>query len=407
MPGPNGKPREEHMSRVLGQRGSDNRRQNLSLVFRSILRQGALPRAEIVRSTGMSAATVTTLTGRLLEAGLLVELPPETSAVGRPRVPLGVASEAFLTVGVHLGPRQAGVSLVRLDGTELASVLVNHEGMSPRKTMNRIVATAEALLAEHGGAATVLGTGIATGGTVDRDRGVVVRHEKMGWAKPADLDALTGSRLPRPLVIEKNTRAAAQYELLYGHGRGVDNFVLLLVTADTGAVIVQDRRIMAGVGQAAGDVAHLPVADDGPPCECGRRGCLAVVATDDALTADARRALKSIRTIDDVIDKAAAGHPKISELLETRSRYVGRAAATLIDLVDPSLLLIMGTVAETPTQLSVVREEVTRAAAAGADAAERVVLTHDLTFMLALAAAAPVVESMLQDPPAHLLALRH
>lgn len=384
-----------------GHRGDDLRRLNTAAVMKHVFGHPGLSRSEIAAQLGLSAASVTNIASALLEAGLLLALPSSAGGQGRPRVPLEINAKNPLVLGIHLGPRTSGVVLMGLDGLEQASVLVPHAGKGAGESIDLVVAAAEVLVDGHARGRQLLGTGIATGGIVDRPAGVIIDNPGAGWRDVHVMELLRG-RLPAPVILENNARAAAQSELLYGHGRQSNDFVLMVITADIGSVMVDDGRIRAGFSQTAGQIAHLRVSDRQVPCPCGKTGCLAVMGSDDAVTAEARRrGLGQVQHIEHVLELALAGDEAAISVLEQRNRYVGRAASQLIDIHDPELLVVAGTPAETPAVFASLLAEVSRTAHAGAGAAGRVVLSSDHVFSLSLFAASTMVDAILADPLGH------
>lgn len=383
-----------------GHRGDDLRRLNTAAVMKHVFNHPARSRSEIASQLGLSAASVTNIASALLDAGLLRAMPSLTGTQGRPRVPLEIGTSA-LVLGIHLGPRTSGVVLMGLDGVEQASVLVPHAGMGAAESIELVVAAAENLVDAHARGRQLLGTGIATGGIVDRHAAVIIDNPGAGWRDVRVMDLLRG-RLPSPVILDNNARAAAQSELLYGHGQQTNDFVLMVITADIGSVMVDDGRIRAGFSQTAGQIAHLRVSDRPVPCSCGKTGCLAVMASDDAVAAEAgRRGLAEVQNIDQLLALAQAGNEVAVGVLEQRNRYVGRAASQLIDIHDPELLVVAGTPAETPAVFASLVAEVARTAHAGSGAAGRVVLSSDHVFSLSLFAASTMVDAILADPLGH------
>ncbi|MET0872755.1 MAG: ROK family protein [Paeniglutamicibacter terrestris] len=386
-----------------GHRGDDMRRLNTAAVMRHIFEHPGHSRSEIAAQLGLSAASVTNITSTLLEAELLLALPSPPGGQGRPRVPLHINDKGSVVLGIHLGPRTAGVVLMGLDGIEQASVLVPHAGLGPEESLDLVVAAANELVGALARGSRILGTGIATGGIVDRHAAMILDNPGAGWANVRVMELLRG-RLPGPVILENNARAAAQSELLYGHGQQSNDFVLMVITADIGSVMVDDGRIRAGFSQTAGQIAHLSVSDSHTPCPCGKTGCLSVMASDDAVAAATkRRGIEGVANIDDVLELANGGNEVAIEILEQRNRYVGRAASQLIDIHDPELLVVAGTPAETPGYLGSMISEVARTAHAGAGAAGRVVLSSDHIFSLSLFAASTMVDAILSDPLGHVV----
>lgn len=381
-----------------GQRSDDMRRANASAVIRQILLTPESTRSQIARSLGLSPATATNLSGVLVDSGLVRELEAHSGALGRPGVPLVIDDTRSGVLGIHLGPRTSGVAIVGLDGLERASVLVPHADLPAAEAVAKVATAAEEFVDAHRNDVTLLGTGVASGGIVDRQTSTIVENPNAGW-RTVDVGAHFAGRLPGPVIVEHNARAAAQSELLYGYGRRAESFVLMVITVDVGSVSVHGGLIRAGFRQAAGNIAHLRVTDEPIECECGRTGCLKVAASDDAVV---RRAVaagyREIGSCEDVIGLAQAGDDTALEILRSRSRRVGRAAAELVDIIDPEYLVVAGTLAENPAHVDDVRAEIGKFSAAGDDAGERVVTSSSSEMSLTVFAAAPVVAAVLADP---------
>lgn len=381
----------------MTRRSDPARARNFASVLQEIFAEPGRSRKDIANAIGISAASVTSIAASLLEHRLISESAPVAAGQGRPRVPLSVDTDSNLVMGIHLGPRVTGIVLTGLDGVAKASVLVPHSGMTAAEAFELVIAQAETLVADHADGRPVLGTGVATGGIVDREQGLIVENAGAGWSQvPAQrmLEAL-----PQPLVLDNNARAAAQSELFYGQGANESDFLLMVITSDLGAVLVSDGQIRAGRFQHAGNIAHIQVDAAGYPCACGRRGCLQVMATDEATV---RRAHDLNRTdvinygdIDRLYD---AGDAQIRQLVAQRDGYVATAAALLFDLLDPGLLVIAGTPAERPETLAHVQRTVTEKSVQQGVAGQRVVYSSDHELSLSIFAASIMVNEVLSNP---------
>ncbi|WP_453985380.1 ROK family protein [Brevibacterium casei] len=376
------------------------KQRNTGLILRHVLLNPGRSRSEIAKEVGLSAPTVTNLTGELIDAGLLHGRNSKSGSLGRPRVPLAVDPETRSVLGIHLGPRVTGLSIMGLDGTERTSQLVPHVDLDGPAAIAKVVAAAQELLASRP-PGEVLGTGIATGGHVDVREGRVVDQPSAGWS---DLDVLTPFRqaLTGPVVFEHNVRAAAQWELLYGVGRQTDDFLLLAVASDVGCISVRQGAIRSGATHRAGMIAHFVVPGSNVPCRCGRTGCFGAAASDDGLIAQARNAgMSTIGSLEGLVDAAAAGDATAEALIVERNRAISCTAAALFDLDDPGRLVIAGSPAEVPAHFAAIRAGVGAESVIGPDAAERVVVSNGHLMNLTLYAAATMVARVLDDPLAH------
>ncbi|MGZ0153069.1 ROK family protein [Kribbella sp. WER1] len=334
------------------------REQNCSAIFRAVMRHGPIARSELSELTGMATGTMTRLTSLLCSAGLLRELPAELvhGTLGRPRTPLAIDERTFRVVGVHFGLRRTTLCLLDLHGTLLAEVRLPHRG---RRAFGPLVEQAvqgvRELVVQHPG--TVLGVGASTGGWVDRDAGVVRDHRMLGWHDVPLRDVLAGG-LGMPVEVDSSFRALAMAERWFGGAQGVDNLVGLFVGNVVGAGFVLDGRVFPGFRAAAGAVDHLSV---GVPvdalCSCGRRDCLHVAASDLAVLAEAKREglIGARGTLEQLVQAARMGDARADRLLVGRAELVGVAAGTLIDMLDPEVVIVSGGVVDAPEYLTAVR----------------------------------------------------
>ncbi|MEV5976586.1 ROK family transcriptional regulator [Streptomyces sp. NPDC052114] len=388
------------------------RRGNVSAVLRAVLTEGPLPRADIARATGLSAPSVTKLTAVLVRAGLLRENAPAETTQGRPRVPVAVDPSGAVALGVHIGLLRTTLGVVGLDGTVFAQRVLDHEapgdgGLAPDRIADQAADGAREFLADRLGGRRLLGTGISLGGWVDGERGVVVDHGALGWRDVRLLDLLDG-RLPGPVRLEQSVRAAAGAELWFGAGREVDDFVHLFFGNVSGAALVVDRAVHRGPGAAAGGIEHLP-ATDAPDARCPRcgTGCLSLLAGDAAVVAAARaegllpdagplpleRLIAAARPAG-----SGTGDTRAQELLRRRARYAGHAVATVVDLLNPSRVVLAGGILAADEYLDDLRAEVTARAHRGWDAATRVVPAAFGSGALVVASAMPLLEEVYADP---------
>jgi predicted NBD/HSP70 family sugar kinase len=217
---------------------------------------------------------------------------------------------------------------------------------------------------------------VATGGRVDPDSGVVVDQPLLGWKDVRLGDELgTGDH---PIFVDSSVRAMALGESYLGVSRNTDSSLFLFIGNIVGAGLMVDGRLRLGHDSAAGTIDHLPLGHTvaGTECHCGRSDCLAALASDVAVLERARTAslVRPRASFETLVRASRSGSDQAAALLRQRAEYVGVAAAVLLDLVDPDLLILGGGLLQTPEHLGALR-------AAAADrlsrpeAAKRIVTT--------------------------------
>jgi len=331
----------------------DVRQQNYSAILRAVMRQGPIARSELSGLTGMPTGTMTKLTSLLCEAGLLRELPAESGhgALGRPRTPMVIDDRVHRVVGVHFGLRRTTVCLLDLRGTLLAEARLPHLRRGFEPLVAQAVEGIQQLVSQHPG--KILGVGASTGGWVDRDAGVVRDHRVLRWRNVPLRDALAGG-LGLSTEVDSSFRSLAMAERWFGGAQGLDDVIGLFVGNVVGAGFVLGGRVFPGFRAAAGTVDHLSVgvtADEA--CSCGRRDCLHAAASDLAVLAHARKdgLIGARGTLEHLVQAARDGDVRADGLLVARAELVGVAAGTLIDMLDPEVVVVSGGVVDAPEYL--------------------------------------------------------
>uniref|UniRef100_A0AAU2K211 ROK family transcriptional regulator n=1 Tax=Streptomyces sp. NBC_00049 TaxID=2903617 RepID=A0AAU2K211_9ACTN len=316
---------------------------NAATVLRTVLEHGPVARSAIARLCGLSPAAVSRQTTGLLRSGLLRELPGPAAGVGRPRIPLDLHTGAVggpVTAGLHIGVPGSTFSLVDLRGTLLARRTFPHQDPRSPRLLPDIADHLAAFLRECDTGRPLLGLGTALGGWVRPGDGTVVRHEALGW-RDRPLAAELAERLRLPVSVDNHARAVAHAEILFGRPEARRSLVHLFIGNVVDAAFGIEGTVHQGPGAAAGDVAHLPVPGSAVPCPCGRTGCLQATASDTALGAEAvRRGIVPEPSVNLLVDAAATGDPRADGLLRERARAVGRAAALLLDVFDPAVMVV-------------------------------------------------------------------
>jgi glucokinase-like ROK family protein len=162
----------------------------------------------------------------------------------------------------------------------------------------------------------------------------------------------------RPIFVDNDADLGALGEGTFGAGRGEPNLAYIKVGTGIGCGILLDGHIYRGVHGTAGEIGHITISEDGPPCTCGNYGCLEAMAGGRAIAQRAQLAIKagqrtSLTTLNhdadvsawDVAQAAQKGDVVSQQLLSDAGRHIGNALSSLINLLNPGLVLVGGGVA--------------------------------------------------------------
>ncbi|WP_435885275.1 ROK family transcriptional regulator [Streptomyces tauricus] len=292
------------------------RSHNAALLLDLLRRAGraGVSRLELAERTGLTPQAVSKITARLREDGLITEAGRQASTGGKPRTVLRLVPEAGHAVGLQVDRDELRAVLVDLTGEVVAERRAALDlGAGAEAVLDVVVEEAQVLVEGPSGAA-VLGVGVAMPGPLDHTHGVL--HRVTGfpeWDGFPLRDALA-RRLGVPVVLDKDTNAAALGLAGLAVGGEVGAFAYLHLGTGLGAGLVLGGAVHRGARTGAGEFGHQVVQLDGPPCPCGNRGCIEALCLAAVARGD--------------IDEAA--------------RVLGEGAANLVGLLDIDLVLLGG-----------------------------------------------------------------
>ncbi|MEU6701140.1 ROK family protein [Pseudonocardia sp. NPDC046786] len=395
-----------------GRRGT-----NASTVLRCILEDGPVARSTIARRTGLSAAAVTRLYQDLAARGLVRELPVRAPrpGLGRPHEPVDIDERHVVAAGVHVAVPHTTLALTDLRGRVLARDVLPHGATGATGTLARAADRLAGMLGTVGAGRRLLGIGLASGGRVDNASGDIVFHNQLGW-RDVPAGRLLADRLGVPVVVENHAHALTRAELLFGAARerARRSAVTLFVGNMLDAALTTGGVVHHGPGTTAGEIAHLPLGEPADHCSCGRNGCLQATVSDRAMGERAAAAgIIGAPSFDALLGAARAGDRAAVDLFRLRLRLIGRAAAVLLDLVNPDVLFVVeggtGLVPElAPQLLAELHAEVAGRSSACPDPRSVVVPGSFGADVLAVAGGASVLDRVHSDPlGSPVLDLRH
>jgi predicted NBD/HSP70 family sugar kinase len=302
--------------------------------------RGPSSRAEIARSLGVSPATVTQTTKELLARQLVTELDSVPSQGGRPARLLGLVRSAGGAIGAKVTADHVALVSVDLDGTVRSASAVPFDPAHPA-ALEALCEILKGAVDAHDG--RLLGVGVGLPGAVDSQASGIVDAPTLGWDRvPVGQRLRDALRVPVLVDNDVNTLAAA--ESVYGMGREHSDYLVVTIGLGIGCGIVTHGSVSRGAHGGAGEIGHIPVAEDGPRCGCGNTGCLEAHIGQSGLVAAGREA-GVLGAGDGVAELAAAartGDERARAVYARAGHLLGRALAGVVHMVDPELIVLMG-----------------------------------------------------------------
>jgi glucokinase len=306
----------------------------------------------------------------------------------RPRRP---RPSDVVVLGLDIGGTKLAAGVVTGDGRVLSrAVIPAHAADGPWSMIERHIALGRQVVAEAGvDWSRIAGIGIACGGPLDPDAGVILSPPNLpGWDRIPLVDTVS-ERLGLPAAVENDATAGALAEWWFGAGRsrGVDDLIYLTISTGIGGGLVLGGQLYTGVAGNAGELGHLTVIYNGRQCGCGRRGCLEAYASGTNIAARAREAIAAGETSSlselpsltskEVAEQARAGDPLATRIWDETMAMLASGVANILDVFNPALVVLGGGVTRVGDQLLVpVREAALRDAMEPARRSAEIVLTE-------------------------------
>ncbi len=333
---------------------------NRSIVLNMIRQEGTISRAEIAQRTKLSRSAVSNIINSLLEEGLVQFSGIGESNGGRRPEMLNFNYSAGYALGVDVGTNHLIALVTDLEGNIVAeqSRPFNID-IGPEKALPQVIEFVRQTLAVSGVQySRVVGIGMGVPGPLDYTTGTVVAPPIMpGWDK-FPLRQYLSQELSLPALVENDANLGAVAERWRGAAQGFQHLAYVKIGTGIGCGLMVDGKIYRGQRGSAGEIGHITITRDGPPCKCGSYGCLESMAAAPAILNRVRLAILAGRetcltttvniaemTPQHIATAAEQGDKLAREVLEDAGRYIGIALANLVNLFNPGIIVLGGGVA--------------------------------------------------------------
>lgn len=325
---------------------------------RALLQQirlaGRIPRIELADKTGISRATVTTITAELLQNGLIQEVARTGGEAdtrrGRPRVDLKIRGAAHLVVGVKISSRTMSLVLLDFEGNRLDGKETELDGtvFSPAELALAIRAAIDDLARSVGyGAENVSGVGVGIAGIVQASSGFVHWSPSLSQ-RNVEFGATLSATLGMPAFVDNDANLVAVAEKTIGLGQAHTDFIVVTIESGVGMGLVIGGELYRGTRGCGAEFGHTKVHLDGALCRCGQRGCLEAYVGDYALLREAMTmpgadpGADAGASIEALLDAARGGDAIARSIVERAGRMFAMGLANLVNIFDPQLIILAG-----------------------------------------------------------------
>lgn len=304
-------------------------------------------KAEMAEITGLARSTISLRLDPLIELGLITPATSATSTGGRPSARLLLNEESYVVAGVDFGATHAVASLADLSGKILVSIDTKRQiSDGPEVCLRWMIEEIRHLLAglkidED----RLLAIGIGVPGPVEHESGKPANPPIMpGW-DGFDIPARVNQDLKAKVLVDNdvNVMAVGERHLTYPD---VDHLIFLKAATGIGSGIISDGHLQRGSQGTAGDIGHVRVSrGDNIACRCGNYGCLEAVAGSPAVIKNVNDAGLPVRNMSDLVDATKRSKVEAIQAVRQAGRDIGEVLSTCVSLMNPSIIVIGGSMA--------------------------------------------------------------
>lgn len=332
--------------------------QKKSILF-YLYQKGIISNPEICKLTNMSSPSIQKLLTGLKSDFLVREEGEGPSIGGRPPLLYGLNPIGRFVIGVNIGHKSTRAVIFNLKNQMVGDVQLLPEKMeNTNDFLDKITVFIQKLIIKTGiNFEKVLGIGVGITGLTNPTYGMSYSYLNFG-EKP--LKKILEEKLGKPVYVDNDARIMALGEYAFGLASGKNNVLCVNIGLGIGLGMILNGRLYQGNSGFAGEFGHIKLADDGPLCICGKKGCLETLASGDALVKSVRSGLQEGKpsmisqllqndpediTPALIVEAARMGDQFSIDALAQIGEYLGKGLTSLIHIFNPEAIILGGEVA--------------------------------------------------------------
>jgi len=324
-------------------------------VLNVIREKHPISRTDIASLVGLEGSTVSKIVTRLLSDNFVYEegLAQASPRGGRKKRYLHLNPQKAYCIGVDVRPSGYNIALSDFTGRILRRI-ERKASPDPEAAMASVALGIKKILRDFS-QRSVDGIGVSLVGLVEPTEGRVLAGESLGWGEDVPLGRMLQATLDMdvPIYFENDAWLGALAEIWFGrHARPPRDLVFLDIGEGIGSGIIVGGQLYHGSLHGAGEFGHIPLHPDGPPCNCGARGCLEAYAADPATLRsydDLRRSRNGaddarVASMEALVARAFDGDADAVEVLRATAVYLGRGLVPVVYSLNPEVIVFGGAI---------------------------------------------------------------
>ena len=333
------------------------KKNNIFTVLQTIKINGPMTKPEIIKTTGLTNASVHNFVNELIEKEIILEEGFNASNGGRKALLFRFNSKICYIAGVYLALHEISTFIFDLDLNIITSRTTSMNLNSPdvESNINMVVSEIELSINESGVEKNkIAGIGITVPGPVDFLNGIVLNLVNAPNWKNIPLQSIVQNRVNIPVVLDKVNTGVVLYDKWFVNSSSKKNLVHVSITDGLGSGLLINSQPYRGNNNIAGEIGHITVNPMGEICNCGNRGCVEMFSSERGILRIIKecfaRGEKSILNewVDGIekidmpvaIEACKNNDPLVKEVFLSAVNYLAIALNSMLKMFDPDEVLI-------------------------------------------------------------------
>ncbi len=343
-------------------------------IIKYLYLKGAKTNAAICEHFSISAPTSITLLNELIADGIVEKQGRGLSIGGRKPDLFGLQENSLFVLSIEMEKHKTRMAIFNNNNQNITGIRTfSLQITQDLSALDQLHTCAEELIQASGiKRDKLIGIGISMPGLVASKEGnnyTYLLHPD----KSESLESVLEEKFQKPVFIQNDVKTISLAEHRFGLAHGKKDVLVIWMNWGIGLGMILDGKLRSGTSGFAGEFGHIPMVEDGLLCQCGKRGCLETMASGMALVRLAKEGIKAgaisllsalpeneLEQLEPltIIDAANRGDQFAIAILSEIGMNLGKGLASLIQLFNPELIILSGTIAEakqyitTPVQQS-------------------------------------------------------
>ncbi len=337
---------------------------DLKLRILNIIRNnGSATKLGLAKSLGVNLTTISKLVNELYFSDKIIVPSGENFSTGGRKPKLyEINKKIGHVIGVDIGGYYIRVVITDLAGDVVSRLKEKNKFSSDGTLLTEKVAELISKAKNSAGIddSALFGIGISISGVIDYNEGKSIYCPNIEGLNDFPVKSFMEAKTGLPVFVDDSVRCMAIAEKHFGAAKSYENFLFVSLGKGIGVGIYIDGKVYRSSTGLAGELGHITVAEDGPLCNCGNKGCLEAIASGPGIIRRAREGIESgiitsltsivsgdfdMLTVEEIAEAAKQGDKFAYYIINRTGEFIGIAIATALNLFGSELVVIGGGIA--------------------------------------------------------------